>query len=389
MPQTSTYAQTYLPLFHSYQDEYLRRLATLVNIDSGTGQVEGIQQILGYLKHWLVELDFTVTLHPTDHYGSNLVARRKGNGTRRIALVGHIDTVYKAGDAQSHPFTLHHDRAYGPGVLDMKSGVLIGIHAVRALVEAGFDHYGELVLIWNNDEEVGSPGSRQLICEIAQQADVGLVLEPSGSLNEVTVARKGADKYILDITGVPAHSGVEPHKGRSAVLELAHKIVAIYNLHTIFPHVTFNVTRISSNEQLNVVPDQARCWISVRAFSEEMLNVAASALEQIVLNCSVPGTRASLVCNHGRRPYESTPEIMHLFSLAYEEGKALGLHLEGITKGGVSDGNFFMEAGLPTLDGLGLSGDGSHYLDREHVLLDSIPLRGALLAGLLQRICYT
>ena len=134
------------------------------------------------------------------------------------------------------------------------------------------------------------------------------------------------------------------------------------------------------------MPDQARCWISIRACSEEMRNVAASALEQIVLNCSVPGTRASLVCNHGRRPYESTPEIMHLFSLACEEGEALGLPLEGITKGGVSDGNFFMEAGLPTLDSLGPSGNGSHYLDREHVLLDSIPLRGALLAGLIQRI---
>src|SRR5579864_3761688 len=188
MPQTSTYAQTYLPFFHSYQDEYLRRLETLVNIDSGTGQVGGIQEIIGYLTHWLTELDFTVTLHPTDHYGPNLVARRKGSGTKRIVLVGHIDTVYEMGDAQSHPFTLHHDRAYGPGVLDMKSGVLIGIYAVRALIEAGFDDYGEVVMIWNNDEEVGSPESQQLICEIARQADVGLVLEPSNVLYEVTVA---------------------------------------------------------------------------------------------------------------------------------------------------------------------------------------------------------
>jgi glutamate carboxypeptidase len=387
MSQTSTYAQTYLPIFRSYQDEYLQRLETLVNIDTGTGQVEGVHEVIAHLQRWLVELDFTVTLHPTDLYGPNLVARRKGKGTKRIVLVGHIDTVYNSGDARSHPFTIRDDRAYGPGILDMKSGVLAGIYVARALLEMGFDRYGEIVMIWNNDEEVGSPASGQLIREIARQVDVGLVLEPSCSVNIVTRARKGADRYILDITGVPAHSGVEPHQGRSAVLELAHKIVAIHNLHSIFPNVTFNVTRISSNEQLNVVPDRASCHISVRAFSDKMLNAAASALEQIVLNCSVPGTRASLVRTRGRHPYESTPEVMHLLSLARNEGEALGLHLEGITKGGVSDGNFLMEAGLPTLDGLGLAGEGIHNLDTEHLLLDSIPLRSALLAGLIQRIC--
>jgi glutamate carboxypeptidase len=118
-----------------------------------------------------------------------------------------------------------------------------------------------------------------------------------------------------------------------------------------------------------------------------MLNTATFALEQIVLNCNVPGVQASLVCSRGRRPYESTPEVMHLFSLACEEGEALGVHLEGITKGGVSDANFLMEAGLPTLDGLGLVGNGDHNLHMEHVLLDSVPWRGALLAGLIQRIC--
>src|SRR5438045_2607577 len=132
MLQTSTYAQTYLPLFHSYQSEYLRRLETLVNIDSGSGQVGGIEEITAYLKHWLAELDFTVTLHPTDNYGPNLVARRKGKGSKRVLLVGHIDTVYNAGDARSHPFTLRNNRAYGPGVSDMKSGVLTGIYATRA-----------------------------------------------------------------------------------------------------------------------------------------------------------------------------------------------------------------------------------------------------------------
>ena len=388
MSQTSTYAQRYLPLFHSYQAEYLRHLETLVNIDSGTGQVGGIEEVVGYLKYWLAELGFTATLHPVDHYGPNLVAHRQGKGTKRVLLLGHVDTVYNTGAAQSHPLTLQDGRAYGPGVLDMKSGVLLGVYAARALIEAGFEDYGELIMLWNCDEEVGSPGSELLVLELAQQADVGLVLEPGRSLNQVTVARKGADKYILSVTGVAAHSGVEPHKGRSAVLELAHKILAIQNLHALFPNVTFNVTRLNSTERLNIVPDHASCWITVRAFSKEMLAAARLALEQIVLNCSVPDTRASLELNPGRRPYETNAEIRQMFSLACEEGEAVGLHLEGITQGGVSDANGLMEAGLPTLDGLGPVGGGEHNLDLEHVLLDAIPLRGAVLAGLMQRICH-
>ncbi len=389
MVQTSSYAPTYLPLFHTYQEEFLHRLATLVNIDSGTGQVAGVTSIMTYLEQWLRELDFAVTLHPGASFGPNLVARRKGSGQKRILLVGHVDTVYTAGSAQARPFVVQDGLAYGPGVIDMKSGVLLCIYALRALLEAGFDGYGELIVVFNNDEEVGSPGSAPLLRDIARQAEVGLVLEPSRALKVLTQSRKGSDKYVLEVTGIAAHSGVEPYKGRSAVVDLAHKIIAIQNLHAIFPGVTFNVTRLSSTEPLNIVPDMARCHISVRAFSTRALDEARAALETIVAASSVPGTRAALTYNPGRRPYEPTPGIMALFSHARVEGEALGLQMVAEAKGGVSDANTLIEAGISALDSLGPIGGSMHNLELEYLRVESIPLRGALLAGLVQRICLS
>jgi glutamate carboxypeptidase len=317
------------------------------------------------------------------------MARHRGKGRMRLLLVGHVDTVYAQGAVETHPFSISDGLASGPGVIDMKSGVLMCIYALRVLQEAGFEEYGELCVVFNNDEEVGSPGSIPLLREIAQQVDIGLVLEPSRSAEVVTKARKGADRYVMDVSGVPAHSGVEPFKGRSAVIELAHKMIAVHNLNAIFPGVTFNVTRISSSEPLNVVPDAARCYISVRSYDQAGLNLAEVALQQIAAGCSVPGTQTRLVRSRGRVPYEATPKIMHLVEMAQYEGKGLGLDIIAERKGGVSDANGLVEAGVPVLDSLGPVGGGMHDLKREYLRVDSIPVRGALLAGLIQRLCLS
>lgn len=383
------YAQHYLPQLQQYQPAILQCLATLVNIDSGTGQTVGVNTIMVYLEQWMRELDFAVTLHAHEQYGNNLLARRAGKGKARILLVGHVDTVYGPGAATTRPFHIVDDIAYGPGVIDMKSGVLMGLYALRALLEAGFEDYGELVVVFNNDEEVGSPGSAPLLREVARQVDVALVLEPSRDVGIVTKARKGADKYVLEVMGVPAHSGAEPQRGRSAVIELAHKMIAIHNLNTLYPGVTFNVTRISSSEPLNVVPDLARCHISVRAFDEHHLQMAASALERIASSCFVPDTRTHLLRTRGRVPYEASEGVLRLVALAQTEWEAMGYALTAERKGGVSDANTLMHAGVPTLDSLGPIGGGMHDLNREYLRVDSLPQRGALLAGLIERICLS
>jgi glutamate carboxypeptidase len=384
-----TYSLDYLPKLQAYQHELLQRLELIVNIDSGTGQIEGVNLIMSLLEQWMIETGFNVTLHPSGQFGNNLVARRRGKGRIRLLLVGHVDTVYAQGAVEAQPFSVRDDLASGPGVIDMKSGVLMGIYALRVLQEAGFEEYAELCVVFNNDEEVGSPGSVPLLREIAQQVDIGLVLEPSRSAEVVTKARKGADRYVMDVKGVPAHSGAEPFRGRSAVIELAHKMIAVHNLNTIFPGVTFNVTRISSSEPLNVVPDAARCHISVRSYDETGLSMAESALQQIAAGCSVPGTQTQLVRARGRAPYEATPQIMHLVEMAQQEGRELGLDIIAERKGGVSDANGLVEAGLPVLDSLGPVGGGMHDLNREYLRVDSIPVRGALLAGLIHSLCLS
>ncbi len=381
-----TYAQQYLPRLQEYQEEMLARLTTLVNIDSGTGQVEGVNRIIDHLEAWMTALGFAVSRSPTPSFGDNLVAHLRGTGKARILLVGHVDTVYAQGAVQAQPFRLEEGIIYGPGVIDMKSGVIMCIYALRVLLEGGFDQFGDLYVVFNNDEEIGSTGSAPLLQDIARRVDVGLVLESSRSANIVTKARKGADKYVLEITGISAHSGAEPQKGRSAVVELAHKILAMNNINTLFYGVTCNVTRISSSEQLNMVPDMARCHISVRAYDERGLDMAADALEKIVTGCSVPDTRARLVRMPGRRPYQATPAMLDLLHMAQQEGDALGLAIVAEGKGGVSDANTLMAAGIPTLDSLGPIGGGMHNLDREYLRADSIALRGALLAGLLHHI---
>ena len=381
-----TFAQIYLPTLRSYQEELLARLQLLVNIDTGIGQSEGIEQVMNYLQAWVSELGFRVSLRPAGQYGPNLIASRPGKGHVRLLVVGHVDTVYGPGAATMQPFQIRDGLASGPGIIDMKSGVLMGLYAVKALIDMNFEEYGEITLLFNNDEEVGSPGSASLFREIAQHIDVALVLEPSRSADIITRARKGADKYIMDVTGVPAHSGAEPHRGRSAVIELAHKMIAVHQLNSMFPGVTFNVTRISSSEALNVVPDAARCHISVRAYDEHGLNLAYETLEQIASGSSVPGTHTRLTRTRGRAPYTATPEIIQLVEEAQQEGQALGLNIVAESKGGVSDANLLVGAGVPTLDSLGPVGGGMHDLNREYLRIDSLPVRGALLAGLIHRL---
>jgi glutamate carboxypeptidase len=383
------YFQQCLPKLQEYQPKLLERLALLVNIDSGTSQAHGVNAIMAHLERWMSEIGFDVMLYPDEQYGNNLLACRKGKGGARILLVGHVDTVYPAGAAATQPFAIQDGLAKGPGVIDMKSGVLMGLYTLRVLLESGFENYGELYVVFNNDEEVGSPSSAPLLRDVARQVDVALVLEPSREVEIVTKARKGADKYVLEVTGVPAHSGAEPFRGRSAVIELAHKMIAIHNLNTLYPGVTFNVTRISSSEPLNVVPDFARCHISVRAYDEHLLNMAASALERIASSCFVPDTRTHLLRTRGRIPYETTEGVSRLVEMAQAEWEAAGFRLIAERKGGVSDANTLMHVGVPTLDSLGPLGGGMHDLNREYLRVDSIPVRGALLAGLITHICLS
>ncbi|NOU96857.1 M20/M25/M40 family metallo-hydrolase [Paenibacillus sp. LMG 31456] len=309
-----------------------------------------------------------------------------GSGAKQILLVGHYDTVWPSGEAQRRPFRIEDGAAFGPGVYDMKAGLLQAIFALKALQDTGrFPEDKRVVLLINSDEEIGSPTSREFIETAARQSAGAFVLEPPmeprGALK---TARKGSGRYKLTVKGVSAHAGVNPEQGISAIQELACQIQLLHKLTDYNLGTTVNVGLIHGGIGSNVVPDHAEAEIDVRiATLDEAERIEA---EFAALTPSLPGAEIVVTGGMMRPPMERTDAIASLYSLARGLAKdEFGLALEETATGGVSDGNFTAAAGTPTLDGLGARGDFAHS-PREYVRIDEIPVRTALLARLIEAI---
>lgn len=368
-------------LVESFMDD----LRMLVNIDSGTYRPEGVAQVATYLRPRFAELGFEVEQRPGRELGPQLVARRAGTGHGRVLLIGHMDTVFPEGEPARRPFKVANGRAFGPGVFDMKSGILIGLYALRLLAATGEAPFAHATFLCNSDEEIGSPESGPLVHELAREADAAIVLEPGHGRDQVTVARKGVGIYTLEVGGVAAHAGVEPERGRSAIHELAQRIVAIHALNAAIAGVTVNVGTISGGERPNIVADHARAQIDVRAPSAESAHAIDDALHRVCATPSVAGTTLHLTGGFVHQPFEQSPASAHLFALAQQSAAELGMTLVGTSTGGGSDGNSTAAEGVATLDGMGLTGDLAHN-EGEFVNVADIAPRIALLAGLLRRL---
>ncbi len=366
------------------QQALLGDLQTIVNIDSGTYHKAGVDQFAAWMKGRLEASDCAVTIQPQSEFGNHVVGVRRGNGKARILVIGHMDTVFPEGEPQRRPFTIKDGRAFGPGVLDMKSGLLLGVYAVDLLRALGTDNFASVTYLCNSDEEIGSPSSKPLVRELAGQADVALVLEPGRELDEVVIARKGVGNYRLDVRGVAAHAGVEPEKGRSAILELAHKIVALQALNGTIPGVTVNVGVVGGGERGNIVPDHAHALIDIRAADNAGIAAVEDAFQRIARQVIVPDTESTITGELCHFPFEATPGSTALFKLAQAEAARQNIALRGISTGGGSDGNTTATM-IPTLDALGVAGGLAHN-PGEYIVIDSIAPRMALLAGLIERI---
>jgi glutamate carboxypeptidase len=382
MPPTSA---DRLAAAQSFVEPFLDDLRAMVNIDSGTYTPAGVARVAEYLRERFAEVGCAVELRPGRELGPQLVARLQGSGQGRVLLIGHMDTVFPEGEAARRPFRVEDGRAYGPGVLDMKAGLLVGIYALRLLAEAGEAPFSSLTFLCNSDEEVGSPESRPLVRTLAREADAVLVLEPARGPERVTVSRKGIGTYTLEIEGVAAHAGAEPEKGRSAILELAHRIVALQAINGTIAGVTVNVGTVSGGERPNVVPDRARALIDVRAAGPAGVQAVDEVLHLVASTTTVPGTRAQLSGGFVHQPYQQSEASARLFALAQAAAADLGMQLAGAASGGGSDANTAAALGVPTLDGLGLSGGLTHN-PGEWAAVRDIPLRVALLADLLRRL---
>jgi glutamate carboxypeptidase len=354
----------------------------LVGIESPTTDKQAVDRCGAELAARLEAIGGRVTRLTRLERGDHLLAEF-GCGTSQILLLGHFDTVWPVGQLERMPLARQDGRLHGPGVFDMKAGIAIGMLATRALLERAPALPHRIVMLWTTDEEIGSESSRAAIEEEASRSAAVLVLEPSLPGGAVKTSRKGCGGYQLTVRGVAAHAGIEPQKGASAVQELAHQILRINALQDLERGISVNVVQVSGGSRSNVIPDEARAVVDVRVPTAE----AAAEVEAGFRRLRTVDPRTSLETRGGfdRPPLERTDQVRRLYSEACAVARELGQELgEGGTGGG-SDGNFTAALGVPTLDGLGAVGDGAHAL-HEHVDIESLADRAALIAGLIIRI---
>jgi glutamate carboxypeptidase len=303
-------------------------------------------------------------------------------GSKPILLLGHHDTVWDLGTIRKMPFRVRNGRAYGPGVLDMKSGLVCGLWAIRALQALGVKPRSPVRFFLNPDEEVSSVAFRDTIKAEAKRARTVLVLEPAAAGGALKTARKGVGEFQITVHGRAAHAGTSPGAGVNAVSELARQILRIEKLAHPERGLTLNVGVIHGGTRSNVIPERAWAAVDVRVGRRgdgELVRRRVYSLKPIH-----PEARLEI---HGgvNRPPMERGQAAGLFRQARKLGRQLGMQLEEASTGGGSDGNFTAALGIPTLDGLGAVGDGAH-ARHEHILIRELPRRTALLVALLATV---
>jgi glutamate carboxypeptidase len=366
--------------------EFLEDLRALVEVDCGTSSKAGVDAVGRSFAERLASLGCELTRYPLENYGDCYLATLRGEGTARILLSGHLDTVYPDGTAAARPMRIEGRRVLGPGVSDMKAGLLAGYYALRALVAAGHRDFARIDFFLNSEEEIGSPASQHLYRDVARQADVALVLEAARANGDIVSARKGSGTYRFTVHGVQAHAGVEPERGANAILELARCIQAAAALNGQAPGTTVNAGVIGGGSRPNVVPDLAWADVDVRFVAADAGRALDGALREIAARPAVAGTSIELSGGIEHPPMEKTPTSAALVDAAQAIAGRLGFTFRDVLTGGASDGNNIAALGVPTLDGMGPAGGRDHSPD-EFLELDSIVPRTALLAGLIAATC--
>lgn len=375
-------AQRVLSFLQDAQEEMVAFLRDLALAESPTTVPESQARVHALLRERLEPLGFQVRVLPGEQSGGHLYAARPHDEGRRPRqlLLGHSDTVWPIGTLEEMPVAVRGRKMVGPGVYDMKAGLTQMIFALRALHELGLEPAVAPTLFVNSDEETGSQESTPHIRRFAREVERVFVLEPSlGTDGKIKTARKGVGRFDVVARGKAAHAGLDPEKGRSAILELAHAIQKLFALSDPAAGVNVNVGRVIGGLRPNVIAPEARAEVDVRVPTQE----AARRIETAIhgLQPETPGVTLEITGEVRRPPLERTPRNRALWELARATGRDLGLALTEGTAGGGSDGNTTSRLAA-TLDGLGAVGDGAH-ADHEFVYVDAMPERAALLTLLL------
>lgn len=368
---------------------YLADLELLVDTDCGSYTRAGVDEVGHWTADRLRALGGSVTAHPNDRdLGETVIADIPGDDPDGPTLlcIGHLDTVFDPGTAAARPFRIEDGIATGPGVTDMKSGLLAGLYAIAALREAaGGLPLARLLFVANPDEEIGSPVSTPHIRRLASAVDACLVFECARANGDIVSSRKGNVGLTITVTGRAAHAGVEPEKGRSAILEAARLVVDLHALNGRWPGVTVNVGVIGGGSRPNIVADRCALEVDVRAVTRDTLAAVDAAIRDAAVPRLVPDVTVEVEETGRHWPMEKLERSGRLVGHAISLASALGIDLHDAATGGASDANTTAGMGVPTIDGLGPVG-GLDHSPGEYLEVDSIVPRTALLAALIAAI---
>ena len=364
---------------------FLADLETMVNMDSGSYDREDVEKVARWLKDRVAAWHVTVHTHDGAPRADSFAVELQGTGSAKIALLAHLDTVFSSGTASERPFRVVGDKATGPGVSDMKAGVLGAVYAIEALRTQGFEHFHWIRLVCTTDEEIGSGNSKEFIERMSSGADAVFVLEGGRENGDIVSQRKGVGSYQLQVRGKPAHAGVGPWKGSSAILALARQTVALHELNDYARGATVNVGVVRGGTRSNVVAEHASAEIDVRANTQDDMEDLLKRMVQALDDALLPGTSYTFSPRQSRPAWGPSSGTARLAHMAGEIAHLLGFDVRAVATGGGSDGNFTAAAGIPTLDGLGPVGGLDHGPD-EYAVVSSIIPRTALLAGLIAHV---
>jgi len=381
----NTEPQRRLAYFRERLDPMVANIRELVEIESPSDNKAAVDQLGELVAVKVAALGGSVRFHQARDFGNHLQVDFAGRVPGKpVLLLGHYDTVYPLGTLASMPCRVEDGKLTGPGVLDMKSGVALILHAIAALQ----DWYGALprpvTVLLVSDEEVGSDSSRAITESLAKKAAAVLVLEPSYGLDgKVKTARKGVGEYHVMVTGKASHAGLDFQKGVNAIVELARQIEKLSGFTDLKKGLTVNVGIVSGGSRTNVVPAEAVAQVDVRIARVK----DAAGIDKKMRGLRPFNRKCKVEVSGGvnRPPMERTTGVAALYEIAVGIAHGLGWSLSEAAVGGGSDGNFTAGLGIPTLDGLGGVGDGAHAV-HEHILISELPRRAALVAGLIERV---
>jgi glutamate carboxypeptidase len=389
--RSSVEAERRLAYFEKRREAIVSTIRELVEIESPSDNKAAVDRVAEVVAEKFARLGGEVRFHRAKDFGSHLQVNFGGKAAKPVLLLGHYDTVYPLGTLATMPCRVERNRLTGPGVLDMKSGIALMLHALAGLQEWNSGNSGgrsggllrPVTVLLVSDEEVGSNSSRAITEALATRSAAVLVFEPSyGRSGAVKTARKGVGEYLVKVTGKAAHAGLDFEKGVNAILELARQIEEVSGFTELKKGLTVNVGVVSGGSRTNVVPAEAAAQVDVRIArlkDAAGIDKKMRRLRPFNRKCKVEVTGGV-----NRPPMERTAGVAALYAQASTIARELGWKLEEAAVGGGSDGNFTAGLGIPTLDGLGGVGDGAH-ATHEHILISELPRRAVLIAGLIER----